>query len=104
MPEENDNNSKAGITTPLGSLSFSGKRMAEFISIILLALFGVMAYAFWEHKTDTTDFRNAFVTVIRESTQVQKEQVVAQRVMNCLLTIEQKDRSTQLSNCERISK
>ncbi len=103
MPEENGD-SKAGITTPLGSLSFSGKRMAEFISVILLALFGVMAYAFWEHKTDTLEFRNAFVTLIKDSTQVQKEQVIAQRVMNCLLTVNQNDRQSQLANCERIAR
>ena len=104
MAEEANETTTSTVTTPMGSFSFSGKRMAEFISVILLCLFGVMAYAFWEHKSDTTEFRNAFVTVIRESTQVQKEQVVAQRVMNCLLTTEQKDRQAQLANCERIAR
>ena len=103
MPEENGTSSSE-IKTPIGSVSFSGKRMAEFISVILLTLFGVLAYAFWEHKTDTLEFRNAFVTLIKESTQVQREQVVAQRIMNCLLATEQKDRKEQLSTCERIAK
>jgi len=102
MAEET--NSTASITTPAGSFSFSGKRMAEFISVILLCLFGIMAYAFWEHKTDARELQSAFLSAIRESTQVQKEQVVAQRVMNCLLTIDQKDRQNQLANCERIAR
>jgi hypothetical protein len=63
-----------------------------------------MAYAFWNHEKDTHDFRTDFVRVLEDFTKVQKEQVVAQRVMNCLLTVDQKDRQNQLANCERIAR
>ena len=104
MPEENEDTSKAGITTPLGSLSFSGKKMAEFISVILLCLFGVMTYAFFEHNGNTTTTGKELTIAIKELATANLAQVREQRVMNCLLTIDQKDRQNQLSNCERIAK
>ena len=104
MPDENGETSKAGITTPLGSLSFSGKRMAEFISVILLCLFGVMTYAFWEHNKDTSVIGKELAGAIKELAASNLLTVKEQRVMNCLLTIDQKDRQNQLSNCERIAK
>ena len=104
MPEENGSDSKAGITTPLGSLSFSGKRMAEFISVLLLCLMGVLSYAFWTHTKDTDSSTQALASAIKDLANTNVLQVREQRVMNCLLTIDQKDRQNQLSNCERIAK
>ena len=104
MSEENEDTSKAGITTPLGSLSFSGKRMAEFISVIILCLFGVMTYAFYEHNKDTSKVGSELSQAIKELAASNLLAVREQRVMNCLLTLDQKDRQNQLSNCERIAK
>ena len=104
MPEENDNNSKAGITTPLGSLSFSGKRVSEFIAILSLSILGVIGYAFWDHKDDSKDIGNQMVIAVKEMTKAQLDNNREQRVMNCLISLEQKDRPSRLAECERIAR
>ena len=104
MPEENGSDSKAGITTPLGSLNFSGKRMAEFISVLLLCMFGVLSYAFWTHNKESDSHASALTSAIKDLASANLLQVREQRVMNCLLTIDQKDRQNQLANCERVAR
>ena len=104
MPEENNSDSKAGITTPLGSLNFSGKRMAEFISVLLLCMLGVLSYAFWAHGTATDANDKELAAAIKDLANSNLLSVKEQRVMNCLLTVEQKDRQNQLTNCERIAR
>lgn len=102
MPDENNTSSE--IKTPLGSVSFSGKRVAEFVAILSLSLLGVLGYAFWEHKTDSKDMGNQMVIAIKEMTQAQLQNVREQRVMNCLISLEQKDRPQRLADCERMAR
>ena len=51
MSEENGTTSSE-IKTPIGSISFSGKCVAEFIAILSLCLLFLGAYVLWEHKLD----------------------------------------------------
>ena len=104
MSEESGDKSTAGITTPLGSLNFSGKRMAEFISVLLLCMFGVLSYAFYTHNKDSDSNAKQLTEAIKDLASANLLQVKEQRVMNCLLTLPQNDRQTQLANCERIAR
>ena len=104
MPEENGGETKVTIPTPWGPGSFSGKRMAEFISVLLLCMFGVLSYAFYAHNKDSDSNAKELSQAIRDLASTNVLQVREQRVMNCLLTIDQKDRQNQLSNCERIAR
>lgn len=72
--------------------SYKGKKMAEVISIGLLLLCGVLAFAFWEHKTDTKESNQAMVFAIKEMTSATRSNVEAQREMNCLLALPQDKR------------
>ena len=104
MSEENNETSKSEIKTPLGSLSFSGKRMAEFISVLLLCLMAVLAYAFWNHSVNVETHGNQLIGVLKELHSGNMASVKEQRVMNCLLTIKQDDRRSALADCERIAR
>lgn len=99
-----DNNSSAGIETPIGKVNFSGKRTAEFIAILSLTLLGVLAYGFWDHKNDSKDNQKELTSAIKELAAANIQQVKEQRVMNCLLASRQEDRRTMLPECERISR
>lgn len=96
--------SEGSITTPLGSVNFKGKRTAEIISILCLALMFLLSYVVYEHKTDTKDMGNQFISAVKELTVATRDNVQAQRVMNCLLTLDQKDRREALATCERLAK
>lgn len=48
MAEENGTTSTS-VETPVGKFSFSGKRTAEFITIILSIGVGILAYIIWVH-------------------------------------------------------
>lgn len=102
MPDENNTTSE--IKTPIGSISFAGKKMAEFISVICLAFLFLLAYVLWEHKTDTKDCTILFVNAVEKMTNTHQAAVKEQRVMNCLLATKQDDRRTMLSECERIAR
>ena len=104
MPEEPNGTTTTEVKTPLGSFAFSGKKTAEFIAIISLCLLFVLAYVIYEHKSDAKDVQAQFVVAIKEMTAVAKEGVQVQRVMNCLISTDQKDRQSQIANCERISR
>lgn len=104
MSEENNETTKSEIKTPLGSMSFSGKRMAEFISVILLCLMGILSYAFWTHLTIQDDQGKNLVMVLKEISAGNNAVVREQRVMNCILTMKQEERRTALADCERIAR
>lgn len=83
--------------------------VASLLGVILLC------YVVWEHKMDASAQevkresaaaqRDVLLTsAIKEMAAAQKEGVVAQRVMNCLLSTDQKDRRAQLDTCERIAR
>ena len=103
MSEENGT-STTSVTTPVGSFSFSGKRMAEFISVLLLCLMGVLSYAFWTHSTDDKDQKGQLISVLKEINAGNMAVVKEQRIMNCILTLRQEDRRTALQDCERIAR
>lgn len=48
-----EDTTEGGITTPLGSINYKGKQMAEFIAVLCLCLLFLMSYVIWEHKIDT---------------------------------------------------
>ncbi len=107
MAEENGSQ-EAGISTPLGSVSFKGKRMAEFIAILSLCLLFLLAYVLWEHKAEArTDAAN-LAGVLKEMTVAQHSMVQAQREQNCLLSLppEKREREYFSSNsfCKQISR
>ena len=90
-----DDNGSGEIKTPIGSVSFSGKKTAEVIAILSLCLLFVLAWVLWEHKADAKEQQESLTTVM-------KEMVSAQREQNCLIAIKQDERENKAEFCRRI--
>lgn len=100
--------SEGGITTPIGSVSFKGKRIAEFIAILCLAALILIGYALWEHKEDAKGMKDAFSTGFKEMASAQREQNSIQREQLCLLSLPESRRQQEFLNdssfCKRLSR
>ena len=57
---------ETAINTPLGGLSYKGKRMAELIAVLSLCMLLLLAYVWWEHKQDTRDGQIQLTTAIKD--------------------------------------
>lgn len=99
-----EDNTESSITTPLGGVSFKGKKTAEFIAI--LSMVGVLwvGWVLWEHKAEAKQDNNNIALAIREFTAAQRESTVVQRVTNCLMATKQDEREAKLAQCERIAR
>ena len=56
------------------------------------------------HARDDAKVNVQLVDVLKEMARNQKDQTQAQRVTNCMLSIDQKDRQRQLQTCERLAR
>lgn len=105
MAEEN---SESTITTPLGSVSVKGKRMAEIISVICLCLLFLLGYILWEHKEDSKGMKDAFANGFTEMAKAQREQNQIQREQLCLLAMPETKREREFLNegsfCKRLAR
>ena len=105
-----DDNGAAEIKTPLFSASVKGKdvQIRDIIGITVLLVTSITAYAVWEHQVasakDTTQLKTEFTSALKEMVNVNRDIAQGQRVMNCLLATDQKDREARLSTCERIAR
>ena len=84
-----------------GKIKVRGSDVLTTLGISIVILVGYMV---WEHKEESRTVQQTFVTAVREMTQSHQQGVKEQRVMNCLLATEQKDREARLSTCERIAR
>lgn len=99
-----DDRDEAAITTPAGSVSYKGKRMAEFITVISLCVLGIMAYVLYDHKNDAKESNTLMRDAIKEMTTAQKDGVAAQREMNCLISVAQDQRERNADLCKRLAR
>ena len=78
--------------------------LTSVIGMIVCSGLVLLGYVLHEHRNDAKDHGQAVVQAIKEMTVVSKENVVAQRTMNCILVTDQKDRAQALSTCERLAR
>ena len=106
MSEET--NTEAGIKTPLGEISFKGKRTAEFIAIFSLLLLAVLATLYWNHDKAAETQAGQFVGALKDLAATGKEQAQAQRLTACLISLPQEKREREFtaesSFCKQISR
>lgn len=116
---EDTNNTEGAVTTPLGSVSFKGKRTAEFITILSLLLLAVLATLYWTHIQATDQQNASHVEAVRELTKslreqsqsmtaALQEQTKSQRLTACLISLPQERREREFSSessfCQRLSR
>lgn len=108
MAEQTNDFSEGGITTPLGSLNFKGKRMAEFIALATICLMFLFGYVLWEHKEDAKGMKDAFASGFKDMASAQREQNAIQREQLCLLSLPESRRQQEFLNdssfCKRLSR
>jgi len=78
--------------------------LTSVIGMIMCSGLVLLGYVLYEHRADSKEGTAALVSTLKEMTSIQKENVVANRVMNCLIATEQKDREIKLPTCERLAK
>lgn len=129
MPEENGS-SNVEIKTGFGSVALNSKKMAEIISVALICVVGIMGYILWDHSMDARaaegEFKKFLETMSERNTkaleqattrqaqmieklvETQKQNIEAQREMNCLISLPQEERRKEFigenSFCKRMSR
>jgi len=78
--------------------------LTSVIGMIVCSGLLLLWFVLSDHRTDAKESTAALVATLKEMTVIQKENVTANRVMNCLIATEQKDREAKLSTCERLAK
>ena len=81
-------------------------RGSDLLGILQLVVICLVAYGGWLHTVDAKDDNKTFAQAIREQTQVQRDQLNAQREANCLnrLGPEQKKQPKELEFCRDLGK
>ena len=92
-----DENTEAGITSPIGSVSLKGKKTAEFIAIFCLSLLLLLSYILWEHKAEAKESSTSISQAMRDI-------AISNRVLACLMATAQEQREAKLAQCERIAR
>lgn len=99
---------EGSITTPVGSVNFKGKNIAEFVAILCLALLFLMGYVIHEHKEDAKQAQVQFVTAINGMTSAQRENNIIAREQLCLLALGPDERKREFMSetgfCKRLSR
>lgn len=106
MPEAvQDNKEEIALETPAGKLKIRG---SDFLAIAVLTVsicgFTLGYFLLNTHKEDAEKHGGALITTLKEFTIAQRESVKEQRILNCILVAEQKDRRRVLDDCERIAR
>ena len=86
-----DGNGSAEITTPIGSVRFGGKRMAEIIAVMSLCLLGVLAFVLFEHMADTKASGKELTAAVREMASAQRE-------MACIISLPEDRREREYAS------
>lgn len=77
--------------------------LTAIIGIIVSSGLTLVGYIVIEHKADTHTMEVSLQTAIQELTSATKEQVRAQREMNCLISLPQDRREQQGEFCRRVT-
>ena len=99
--DDPNGNTNAEIPTPLGPLKLTGKKTAEFITVILAIGVGVMSYVIWVHARDSEERDVKIERAISNSAS-------AQRFFACIIAQPQEKRMQQVeqtnSFCNQMAK
>ena len=92
MDDKEESNNLLAVKTSVGSVTWSGKKVAELITILLLLVVGVMTYALWEHKKESKVFSEQYIAAMKAISTSIERSAVSQREFSCLISREQSDR------------
>ena len=96
---------EVAIETPIAKFKARGSDiLVTVFGTIVVAGLTLLGYVVHEHRADALENGRNFTMAIKEMTVAQREGVQVQRVMNCLIATDQKDREAKLNTCERLAR
>lgn len=108
MSEDNDKAGAFNLKTGLFSASWSGKRVAELITILTLLIASVLAYIIWDHsensKQNSRLDREQFIAAMNLISGALDDNAIAQREFACLISKnqgEERERAFTTGACRR---
>lgn len=110
MPEDNRDNNTLSVKTALGTATWSGKRVAELITILTLCVMGVLTYALWRHMLETdkaaAQTSEQYLSAMKFTSQAIVQSASAQREFACLISIpqDQRERAWETGRCRRMAR
>ena len=95
MAQEEEKNGGLEVKTQWGSVS--GKKVAEFITILSLCVMGIIGYAFWEHKLDAKASGESLTATMKDMAQAIREG-------NCINSYPEAERENKVEFCKRVTR
>lgn len=91
--------------TALGKFKILGNNILPGATFIVCVCGFTVGWFLWDaHRMDAKDSSNQMVAIFKEFSQAQKDSVKEQRVLNCLISTDQRDRRRAFEDCERIAR
>jgi hypothetical protein len=91
----------AEIKTSFGSVKWSGKRIAEFITVLSLFATIFLGYVWWEHKNETAAAQKELSSNLRDM-------VMSQRELTCISSLPEAERKAEFQSpygfCKRMAR
>ena len=104
MPED-PQTQEVSVETALGKFKARGSDFIASATLIVSICGFTIGWFLWDsHRMEAKENGASMVVALKEFTQSQKESVKEQRVLNCLISTDQKDRRRAYDECERIAR
>ena len=104
MPDD-PQTQEVSVETALGKFKARGSDFIASATLIVSICGFTIGWFLWDsHRMEAKDNGVAMVVALKEFTQSQKDSVKEQRMLNCLISTEQKDRRRAYDECERIAR
>ena len=107
MPDDTaqQNQQEVSVETALGKFKARGSDFIATATLVVSVCGFTIGWFLWEsHRMEAKENGSQMVAVFKEFTSAQKEGVKEQRVLNCLISTDQKDRRRAYEECERIAR
>ena len=104
MPDD-PQTQEVSVETALGKFKARGSDFIASATLIVSICGFTIGWFLWDsHRMEAKENGGAMVAALKEFTLSQKESVKEQRVLNCLISTDQKDRRRAFDECERIAR
>ena len=100
MSEDHEKTGRFELKTGLFSAAWSGKRMAEVITIASMFVLGIGVYVLWDMKKDNEKFQDQYIGAMKLISGVIEDNSIAQREFACVISVDQQDRKRAFTSGE----
>jgi len=98
--EDHEKTGRFDLKTPFFSAAWSGKRMAELISLFSLSALIFLGFVLWEHKEDSKQAIDRYSAGMVVISQAIEQQAASQREFACLMAKRAEERQSAFTSGE----